>query len=383
MKALTVLFLGIILFFITSCGDPVAPIHETIVEKLSPIILTDEDLFSGIKVLSFLQNEEKHVKESNSLFLKGVDAFRNKENLDSADFYFRSSLLKEPSAQTYFELGNLCMTEKKYDDALLSFNMAEQLNYEPFSKLLYNKSCIYSLQEKIEQSAQYLEYSIQAGYSNIDYLYKDSDLENLRDSWRFENVVKKGLRGVSNSENIFWLQFKKQFPKVKFPLQLNNYKSYAELDELNKQISYDYENYISEMRDEKFSREVGKIFYYHSNPYETKKYVVLVYIIRDDFMSESFPILYRMATFNHEGKLIDKKVIAGQENMDDSIIESEVVEDGVKMIFYHTVYEKDTEEYGYAENPIIKRTKQREVLLTITEDGHFVENEIDLVSELD
>ncbi len=358
-----------------SCGEPVAPIHEKIIEKLIPVEITEADLFSGNKIMSFLKNEEKQIKESNSLFLRGLDAFRNKKKLDSASIYFKESLLKEPTAQTYYELGNLYMSQKKFDDALLSYNMAEQLNYEPFSKILYNKACIFSLLEKEEQSAQYIEYAIQAGYSNFNHIRKDSDLANVRKTWQFEAALKKGLRGVANSENLFWLQFKKQFAHIPLPYDLVESKSYEQLRQEHETISYEYEKYIAEMRDEAFSREVGKIFYYHSIPYETEKYVALIYVIRDDFMHESYPMLYRIATFTHEGKLIDKRIISGQKNMDSPRMRASVERDGLRINTFEVEYEKDTDKHGYYDNPIINETKINATFLTISESGKLVVSE--------
>lgn len=356
---------------VTSCGEPVAPIHETIVEKLLPVTITKADLFSGTKILSFLNNEEKEIQESNSLFLKGLDSFRNKKDLDSAEIYFTASLLKVPTAQTYYELGNLNMSEEKYDEALLAFNMAEQLNYEPFSKILYNKACIYSLQEKNEKSSQYIQYAIQAGYSNLDHLQNDSDLDNVRDHWSFDNAVKKGLKGVSNAENLYWLQFKKQFLQVQLPVELKTRISYGELSTSNKMISYDYEKYIAEMRDEMFSRDVGKTFFYHIAPYETEDYVALIYIIREEYMGESYPLLYRMATFTHDGTLIDKKVIAGQKNMDAPLMKATISATEVLISSYDLKYEKDVDQHGYYDNPIISETKTSETTLTILKNGKF------------
>ena len=77
MKAIKTFAILGLLALVVSCGEPVAPIHETIVEKLLPVTITKAELFSGNKVLSFLNNEEKQIKESNALFLNGLDAFRN------------------------------------------------------------------------------------------------------------------------------------------------------------------------------------------------------------------------------------------------------------------------------------------------------------------
>ena len=373
LKRLSIVSLAFIIILFSSCGDP-APVNTTRVEtKLKPIEITENDIFQGNKILAFLTNEEKFLQESNKLFLKGLNSFRNEKDLDSADYYLRQSILKEPTAKAYFELGNVYMNKKKYDDALLSFGLAEQLNYEPFSKILYNKACLYSLKEETELSGKYLEYSLQAGYNNIDHIQKDEDLDDLRNSSYFKKALKKGMRGMSNSENLFWLQFKKQFSKTTFPMTLKANMEWEELEQLGT-ISYEYEKYISEMRDEEFSREVSKMFYHYLQPYETENYVAVVYIVRDEYMGDLAPLTYRMATFTHDGKLIDKREISGRTSLGKEIKEAKLLKGGVIEISrYEPVYKNDPDNHGYYDNPIIKKNLIGKTQLTISKAGKIIE----------
>ena len=371
LKFISIVTLGVIV--LVSCGDP-APESKTNIEtKLRPIEISEDDIFSGNKILAFLKNEEKFIKESNNFFLKGLNSFRNEKNLDSADYYLRQSILKEPTAKAYFELGNVYMDKKKYDQALLSFGLAEQLDYEPFSKILYNKACLYSLQEETELAGKYLEYSIQAGYNNLDHINKDSDLEELRNTYYFKQAVKKGMRGMSDAENLFWLQFKKQFSKTQFPVALKSNIEWEELEQLGT-ISYEYEKYISEMRDEEFSREVSKMFYHYIQPYETDNYVAVVYIVRDEYMGDLAPLTYRLATFTHEGKLIDKKEVSGRTSLGQEIKEAKLLKGGViEVSRYEPIYKKDADEYGYYDNPIVKKNLIDKKTITISKTGKIVE----------
>lgn len=369
-----VLFFGVILF--SSCGDPAPENTTSIKTKMKPIEISESDIFEGNKILAFLKNEDKFLKESNNLFLKGLNAFRNEKNLDSADYYLRQSILKEPTAKAYFELGNVYMDKKKYDDALLSFGLAEQLDYEPFSKILYNKACLYSLKEETELSGKYLEYSIQAGYNNLDHIQKDSDLEALRNTYHFKQALKKGMRGMSDAENLFWLQFKKQFSKTQFPVTLKANIEWEELEQLGT-ISYEYEKYISEMRDEEFSREVSKMFYHYLQPYETDNYVSVVYIVRDEYMGDLAPLTYRLATFTHEGKLIDKKEISGRTSLGKEIKEAKLLKGGViEVNIYNPIYKNDPDEVGYYDNPIVKKNLIDKKIITISKAGRITESTV-------
>ncbi|MDX2362088.1 MAG: hypothetical protein QNK23_14870 [Crocinitomicaceae bacterium] len=373
MKNIFYLFVAGTALMISSCGDPAVPSDANVQTQREPIVLTDDDLFEGNIILAFLENEEKFVQEANELFLLGLDAFRNENNLDSADYYLRKSILKEPSAKAYFELGNVFMNKEDYESALLAFGVAEQLDYEPFSKILYNKACLYALQEENELAGKYLEYALQAGYNNIEHINKDEDLEDLRGTYYYDQAIERGLRGVSNSENLFWLQFKGQFSTVSLPSTLPSETNEESLMELST-ISYDYEKYIAEMRDEAFSREVSKEFYYYSRPYETNDFVAIIYAVDDVFMGEYAPLTYRLATFTHEGVLIDKMEIGGRESLDDPILNPTLNKDmTITISEVMPEYENDPDNYGYYENPMISSEEIGSYNLRITNKGMIVE----------
>lgn len=367
-----------VLLILFSCGEP-GETELKIREERIPVEITENDLFKGNIIMAFLENEKKFIKEANAFFLKGIDSYRNKKDYDSAEFYLRRSLLKEPTAQAYFELGNLNMDKKDYDLAMKSYGMAEQLDYQPFSKILYNKACIYSLQDEVDQAGRYLEYALQAGYNNVEHIDKDPDLENLRkNEWSFRRSIEKGLRGTSDAEDLFWLQFKKRFPKLDFPMKLATSISEEQQDALQF-ISFDYEKYITEMRDEQFSREVSKGFYYFGLPYENDNFVALIYIVRDEFMGNDAPLTYRLATYTHEGELIDKVDLAGRDYYGDPFKAATINQNMTIDIDYLEVeYEKDPGSYGYYDNEIISTQSIGKGTIKVDKYGKLTEKSEDL-----
>lgn len=129
------------------------------------------------------------------------------------------------------------------------------------------------------------------------------------------------------------------------------------------------------MRDEQFSREVSKGFYYFGQPYETKEYVALVYIVKDEFLGDDAPLLYRIATFTHEGRLIDKQVIGGRELFESDIYEATMKKGGViDVVVKKPIYEKDPEEDGYWDNPIKEMKQIGTRKFTIRNNGIIVED---------
>ena len=367
---------------LASCGD-INKLPVKVQKERQDVVLTEDDIYKGNLVAAFLENDKKFVKESNTLFLRGVDSYRNNKKLDSAVIYFTQSIMKEPSSKAYFELGNVHMDQKKYEEALNSYKMAEQLGYQPFSKILYNKACIYSLQKNTDLSAQYLEYALQAGYTNVAHMQSDSDLENLRSNkYTFQRAVDKGLRGVSNAENLFWLQFTKLFPALGKPIKLKLQLSQEESQALE-YISYDYEKYISEMRDARFARDVTSSYLYYANAYETENFVALVYIVKDEWMGDAAPLRYKMATFTHEGRLIDKKTVGGSSDsdLDGVYLQSRLNKDlTISGDLVQPKYEKDPDEHGYYDNKILSYKKVGTQNFKITKAGKIVEQEVTLLT---
>lgn len=373
-----ILFLNLILL---ACGAKPTSKNEKF-KTLHVTELNEQDMFTFAKVKAYLSTKSEKSSDYNSLFLKGLDAFKNKKNLDSAIYYFNESIFSFPTNLAYYELGNVLLEKKHYYKAIYSYEIAEKLGYEPFSKVLYNIACAQSMLNETELAGKYLEYALQAGYTNIENINKDKDLNNLRtNKFLFETHLKQGLKGMSNAENLFWLQFKRNFNKTSFPLKLNENLDILLLNN-ETQISYDFEKYIAEMRDDKFSREVSKGFYYLAEVKETKNYVALIYVIKEEFYGDEAPLTFRLATFTNEGKLIDKKEIAGRTDMLKPLKSAIIFNDlSINISSFETIYEKDVDEHGFYDNKIIKKRLLSEEVFTINSQGKIVKKELAELSE--
>lgn len=351
-----VLRLVVLVIILFACGNP-APIKQDVQEEKEEFVLSESDIFAGDKIQQFLQNDLTFTEEANRFFLKGLNAFKNDKDLDSAKTYFQRSILKTPTAKAYYELGNVLMEKRDYSNSLKAYGLAEQLGFEPYSKILYNTSCVYSLKKDNEMSAKYLEFALQAGYSNLNNINNDPDLKNLRESYYYDVALKSGLKGMSEPEKLFWLQFKRLFPKLNKPVTFDPYDAKVSTEDLEF-ISYDFEKYIAEMRDEKFSREVSKSFYYYGLLNENDEFVTLIYIVKDDYLGDDSPLIYRLATFDHSGKLIDKMEIAGRADLSQPLKLASVDNKmNITIESFETKYEKDPEEFGYYENKIVGKEK--------------------------
>ncbi len=85
-------------------------------------------------------------------------------------------------------LGELLTKDKQHQKALEVDSRLRDLKPDD-PTVLYNLACDYSLLNKKSLSLKALEESLKLGYKDIEYIFKDPDLENLRESKRFSQLI--------------------------------------------------------------------------------------------------------------------------------------------------------------------------------------------------
>lgn len=100
----------------------------------------------------------------------------------------------------------LSLSPKDYDTlshiAMMYLNVGDaQKSIEYFHKAIsvaqdnyftyYNLACAYCKLHKTDEAIVALEKAVNYGYQDVDWILKDSDLSNLRDNPRFQELVKK------------------------------------------------------------------------------------------------------------------------------------------------------------------------------------------------
>jgi tetratricopeptide (TPR) repeat protein len=79
--------------------------------------------------------------------------------------------------------------KKEYKKALSSFKKIIELRPDS-AGAYYNIACIYARQSKTEKSIDWLKKAIKKGYKNWDLIKTDKDLENIRGSSFYEELVR-------------------------------------------------------------------------------------------------------------------------------------------------------------------------------------------------
>ncbi|SFE69965.1 Tetratricopeptide repeat-containing protein [Chitinophaga sp. CF118] len=311
--------------------------------------------------------------DADKLFLNAIDSYRNKKNPAGSIKLFKQSIVLKPQAKSYYELGNALFDMKKLKEAMQAYVIAELLDYKPLHKVLYNMACVYSIAGDATSARYCLISAIEFGYSNVKNIYADEDLAYLRSKGDFNNYVNAALSGATDPEKLQWNLFWHEFKPLEFPLVLDM-KYGANLGE--DYISYDYERFVPEMRDGQFSREVGSEYYHVGLVKNSDSVKTLIYAIREVMMSEMAPPAYYIVSFDKQGKLIDKLLIAGQLKLDEPFKVATLAENGtIQVGLFKQVYEKDPESAGYDDNKLLESKELDKENYTISSDGHFVKQQ--------
>lgn len=312
---------------------------------------------------------------SKKLFLKAVDLFKNKKKTEGSIQLFIQSVELYPTASGYYELGNALMaSEGVYNDADFAFkaySMAELMDYKPWSHVLFNKACAAAVSENYK-SQDYLTYAIMNGFVDRNKILTNKFLLKQHTVSDLNSIYVRAMSGNGDAEALLWEGYSKQFGQAAFPFAIDSGTLAAIGQTVT--ISYDFEKFIPEMRDYKFSRDVGKEFFYFTRVENNQQYKTLIYGAQlYDGNDGASPVSYTLASFTPTGRLIDKKIIAGHIALDSAFKECSFVSDReFEVKEYKNIYEKDTEKEGYENNPIVKRDLLNTYKYSIDSTGRFI-----------
>lgn len=109
--------------------------------------------------------------------------------------FFEGVLDKDPAFyDVMFALADLYTKVGRFEDGLVMDEKLYQIDPEN-PEILYNLACSYSLVNRVDLSYRTIKKAIAHGYSDLDHLQSDLDLENLRKDRRFQrfftNLVKR------------------------------------------------------------------------------------------------------------------------------------------------------------------------------------------------
>lgn len=327
--------------------------NENTGQQVQVTSITAADLYDFDKVTAFAANTDIESREkAKQIFLKGVDEYRNKKNPKKGNALFAESILVFPDNKSYYELGNSFMDMKEYDNALTAYTMAEKMDYQPNSKVLYNKACAYSLLGNVDDGLKYMSLAIENGYYNVQHILEDEDLAHVRKDERFMKTYQTAMEGTVNSKTAMFDFYVMQFAKTSLPYTLNESQSqsYSKFTA----IPYDFEKFVPQLRDAKFSRDVGSEYYYVACLKKTDAYALVIYA-GVAMWSDDAPVLHYLTSYDQKGAIIDQLQVAGLEYPSENIRTVNITENlQVEVKEYSRTFEKDPDEHGLKDNKVLK-----------------------------
>jgi len=360
MRALLLAFAALALF---SCAENKQPITVTYLQK--DAVFNKDSLRNFLSTVSAAQADS-----GKAVFLKGVDLLKNKKQAKAAVETFLQSLQIYPTANTFYELGNAYLQTKKWPQALQSFEMAENMDYSPLGSVLFQQASCYAEMDSAAKMYDYLKYAVQAGFVDKTKILSNPHFAKHLQEGYMLTVYNEAMSGNGDPEEILWQGYTQDFKQAKFPYKIDS-GSFRKMGE-PKIISYEYEKYVPEMRDNKFSRDVGNEFFYVAKAMQTELCNVVLYGCRS-YEGSGAPVYYILASFNAKGKLVDKMVVGGAKNFDDNYKEFTAQSNNRFQIQeYKNEYEKSTDEYGYEDNKVISRSFVATRQYAIDANGKFI-----------
>jgi tetratricopeptide (TPR) repeat protein len=131
-------------------------------------------------------NREVEVRDVGISYANRGIAYAGKGQYDQAIADYNMAIKANPRYETaYFNRGNAYYAKGQYDEAVADYKKAIELNPKnPYP--YYNMACIYSV-----EACEQLRKSVKNGFSDWDSIKTDKDLENIRNSSCYKEIIKK------------------------------------------------------------------------------------------------------------------------------------------------------------------------------------------------
>ena len=203
-------------------------------------------------------------KAADKKLTEAIDRYRkNKDTVGSIPL-FKDAILLKPTARGYFELSGVLLANGGYQEAIKALGIAEKLGYTPLANVMFRYSYAYSsLMDSNEQSRttdnsnsaiRYMQLALQMGYAHPEEFLRKEYFPYLNDHFDFTKAFNDVLSGTAgrNPEKSLWESYLTQFPEVPLPLVVN--MEWIRAHPLKDDISYLFENFIPDMRNNRFER---------------------------------------------------------------------------------------------------------------------------------
>ncbi|TNE80634.1 MAG: hypothetical protein EP332_06995 [Bacteroidetes bacterium] len=326
-------------------------------------------------------------KASQQLFLKGAEMLYNVKHMGAASAYFKESIVALPNAKTYFELGNALNqsnTEKDLREADDAYRMAEYLGFEPRFSISYQKAINEAKMVKLgfgyEGSVkEMLLQAINQGFRDTVKLKQNANLATYLDYPEVSLALAKLSSGTNADADPMLKAFLKGFGKVQDRFHVDT--TMLMMEDKFRSVAYDFNEFIPEMQNMSFGREVSHQYYYVAKVAETESYVAVIYAAIS-FWEELSPVTFTLSTFNKDGVRIASLPIACTCKMDE-VRMAEFRKGEIRVETWERKWLHDLEKVPYYNNAVSSYSYQDVKKYRIADDGTIVDEAESKVASAD
>jgi len=317
-------------------------------------------------------------KEAGKTLQSAMDLFKKGSDTTGSITLFKKSIEMHPTAKAYFELSGALLSTRQYAEGIQALNIAEALGYKPLANVMFRYAYAYSNiksddnTDNTKKAIHYMELAIQMGYARPTQFLQKDRFPNMRIGYEFTAVYNNAVAGGPgvNSEKGLWEGYVSQFAPIQLPFTID--AKWAKAFDFKNDISFQYEKFIPEMREAKFSREGGNNYYFVGMLHKETGFVILLFAIRDETEEGNGTPLFEMASYNPQGKLIDRMMVAGQKDLTDNFTSFLIRPDlSIQLQDFKSVYKESPDSAGYDSTNVSRQDPQPPVDYHITAAGKF------------
>lgn len=164
----------------------IAPQHNKTHDSLIRIFSLVQDTSL---VLQTLINKINQYPENAGFHYQLGKIYQKYNNLEDAITEYEYALAASPDfLRALNAYASVSVSTGAYDTAISTYQ--KMLNIEPDNpNLYYNLACLYSKQNRLNDSIDYLKKAVDNGYKNFEHIKKDKDLDNVRKLPEFNKLI--------------------------------------------------------------------------------------------------------------------------------------------------------------------------------------------------
>jgi tetratricopeptide (TPR) repeat protein len=317
-------------------------------------------------------------KEAGRTLQEALNLYKKGSDTAGSIALFKRSIFTKPTAKAYFELAGALLATRQYEEGINALSIAEKLGYTPLANIMFRYAYAYAnydsgefSMQHLKQATKYVELAIQMGYARPAQFQQRNIFPTLPNYYGFASAYVNALAGGPgiDPEKGLWNSYVSQFPEVPLPFAID--QRWIAEHALGVDISFQYEKFIPEIREAKFSRGGGDSYFGIGLLHKEAEYILLIYGVEDQTIENAFPA-FLLVSYDTRGRIIDRMPVAGRKDLTENFRSFLMRPDlSFQVQEFRTTYAKDPDSVGYDSSNINRQEALQPVDFHVTAAGKF------------